>query len=451
MDTENLKRIIHEGEGSEVEFKQSFHSFQEVAKIVCAFANTAGGILTLGVSDNGMVAGVREDLDSVQQKISQCSRTIQPNPVVGLEVHTIDKKKLVVVVVHKADSSVFHTVGGVIYVRIGSTIQKLDGQSIVEFLRNRQILLFEESLETSATLEDIDIAKVSSYLELRKQADYLKMHSLEEFLVNRRLASLQPVLRIKNSALLFFSKYLQSFFPYAQIKLVRFDGNEPIKVLAYEEAGGSLPQVIEQSLNFVRRFVAKEFVISGAKRKETHILPEEAFREAVINAVAHRDYFNKNEIQLSIFDDRLEITNPGGLPEGMTRELLGVLSIQRNPVIYQFLKDYGYMEGIGSGISKIFKAMKDSQLGLPEFVSAKGFFRIVLPIRKGLAFTEFNKRQLRALEYLRMHKRMKAKEYSSINSVSIPTALKDIKELEKKKYLKKIGSYRGAYYVLVEE
>ncbi|MCX6750168.1 MAG: hypothetical protein NTZ83_01810 [Candidatus Pacearchaeota archaeon] len=221
-------------------------------------------------------------------------------------------------------------------------------------------------------------------------------------------------------------------------------------MLAYEEARGSLPQMIEHSLNFVRRFIAKEFVIKEVKRKEISLLPEDAIREAIINAIAHRDYFNKNEIQLSIFDDRLEITNPGGLPEGMTKELLGVLSIQRNPIIYHFLKDYGYMEGLGSGISKIFKVMKDADLEAPEFILTKEFFRVILKMGKVINKTKekINKRQQKALEFLKENKQIKAKDYASMNKISVPTAVKDIKELWKKGYIKKVGTYRGVYYTL---
>ena len=449
MDIENLLRIIKESESIEVEFKQSFHSFQDIAKIICAFANTQGGLLILGVDDKGKIEGIKENLDVVQQKIAQSNSTIQPNPLTNIEIHTIDKRKLIVIIVHKADSSVFHSVGGIIYIRLGNTIQKLEGQSMVEFLRNRQILLFEESVEGTPKIEDIDLNKVKSYLETRSQNDYLKSHSLKDFLLSKKLASLQPDLKIKNIALLFFAKEPQSFFPYAQIKLVRFDGNEPIKVLAYEEAKGSLPQIIEQSLNFVRRFIAKEFVIKEIKRKEVPLLPEDVVRETIINAVAHRDYFNKNEIQLSIFDNRLEITNPGGLPEGMTKELLGALSIQRNPLIYQFLKDYGYMEGIGSGISKIFKSMKDANLEAPEFALTKEFFRVVLKMGKVITKSkqELSKRQQKALEFLKRNEKIKAKEYSLMNKISIPTAVKDIKDLEKKGYVKKVGKYRGVYYI----
>jgi len=451
MDTENLKRIIAEGESVEVEFKQSFHSVQEIARVIAAFANTQGGLLILGVKSEGTIEGIKENLDIVQQKISQANATIHPAPLTNVGIHTFNHKKIILIMVHRADSSVFHSVEGVIYVRLGSTVQKLEGQSIVEFLRNRQILIFEELLEFSASLKDIDENKVKEYLNLRKQTDYLQNHSIKDFLLSKKLVSFQPEVKLKSAALLFFAKDPQSFFPYSLIKLVRFDGIEPIKVLAYEEAKGNLPQIIDHSVNFMRRFIAKEFIITDTKRKEIPFLPEDAVREAIINAIAHRDYFNKNEIQLSIFDDRVEITNPGGLPEGMSPELLGSFSIQRNPKIYQLLKDYAYMEGIGSGISKIRRLMKENKLSDPEFIITKDFFRLVLRLRKGkevVPSLELTKRQINIIDYLKKNKKIKSKECATINKISNPTAIKELKELEKNGLIQKIGTYRGAYYIL---
>ncbi len=452
MNTETLKKIIAEGEGVEVELKQSFHSVQEIARIIAAFANTQGGLLILGVTDNGKIEGIKENHDIVQQKTAQANAIIHPAPLTNIEVHTLEQKKVILIVVHRADSSVFHSVEGVIFVRLGSTVQKLEGQSIIEFLRHRQILMFEESIEFTASLKDIDQNRIKEYIEKRKQEDFLKKHSLQDFFISKKLASLQPDLKLKNVALLFFSKDPQFFFPYTLIKLVRFDGKEAVKVLAYEEAKGTLPQMIEHSLNFIRRFIAKEFVIKDFKRKEILYLPEDAVREAVINALAHRDYFNKNEVQLSIFDDRVEITNPGGLPEGMSKELLGALSIQRNPKIYELLKDYGYMEGLGSGILQIREFMKKNNLPEPEFLTNKEFFRIILRIRKAEEKkSELTKRQTTIINYLKEHKKIKSKECASLNKISIPTAVNEFKNLEKLGLIKKIGSYRGAYYILNEE
>ena len=455
MDKKKLKSVIEKGETTEIELKQSFQSVQEISKTLGAFANTQGGLLILGATAKGSIVGITKNLDEVQQKIASANANVHPKPLIKVEVEGVDEKKLIVITVHKTDSSVFHTVEGVVYVRFASTTQRLDGQSMLEFLRNRQILLFEECLEPSASINEIDETKVKFYLEKRKQGDYLKKHSLTDFLMSKRIVSDLPEHRLKNVALLFFAKDLQSFFPYFQIKLVRFDGKEPVKVIAYEDAKGNLPEMIGQAINFVKRFIAKEFIIKGLEREEIPILPEIAIREAIINAVAHRDYFNKNEIQVSIFDDRVEITNPGGLPEGMTHELLGALSVQRNPRVYQFLKDYEFMEGIGSGISKIYETMQSSHLQKPEFPITKDFFRIILRINKkeDIELTvelNLNQRQVKAIEYLRRHKKIQSKDHAHMNQVTIAIAVKDLNKLKKLGIIKKIGTYRGAYYTLAE-
>lgn len=451
MKNKELKEIIDRGESVEVEFKKSFHSFQEVAKTICAFSNTQGGILILGVSDKGKIEGIEGNLDQLQRKIADANSNIHQKPIIKIEVHEIDKSKVIVIIVHKAETSMFHSFEGALYVRIGTTTQKLEGASILDFLRNRQILLFDEGIEYSAKLESLDEDKIKEYLNLRKQDTYLREHDMKDFLISKKLAVSLPDLKIKNAALLFFARDPQFFFPYAQVKLVRFDGLEPVKIISYEEAKGSLPQIINQSTNFVRRYISKEFLIKGIQREDIPMLPEEAIREAIINAIAHRDYFNKNEIQISIFDDRVEVTNPGGLPEGMEKELLGILSIQRNPSIYQLLKDYGFMEGIGSGIAKIRFTMQSANLQMPEFFISKEVFRIILRIKRieeiELAIKHnLNLRQIKALDYIRVNKRLKTKEYAIMNKISLPSALKDLKKLEKLKLIKKIGSYKGAYF-----
>ena len=454
MEKKRLIEIIKSGESVELEFKRSLHSVQEIAKLICSFANTQGGLLILGVEDDGKIVGVDEDPDMVQQKASSAIKMVHPHPTANIEVMEIEQKNIVVIRVHKADTCAFHSYDGAIYVRIGSTSPKLEGQAISDFLRNRRILLFEETTDFDVKPEDLDIAKVKNYLEKRGQSDYLETHSVSDFLMNKNMLSTES--KVKNVGLLFFAKDSQSFFSYAKIKLVRFDGIEPIKVMAYEEATGNLPEMIDQSVNFVKRFIPVEFVITDIKRKEIPLLPEEASREAIINAVAHRDYFNKNEIQLSVFDDRVEVTNPGGLPEGMTRELLGTLSIQRNPQIYQLLKDLKYMEGIASGIPKIFKKMKEADLEDPQFIFSKEIFRITLRMKKKeeperVVKWDLNKRQEKGLEFLKKNRKIKSAEYAKMNDISLPIAIKDLSKMQKMGIVKKIGKFKGAHYVLNEE
>ncbi|HLC55033.1 MAG TPA: ATP-binding protein, partial [Candidatus Nanoarchaeia archaeon] len=247
------------------------------------------------------------------------------------------------------------------------------------------------------------------------------------------------------------------FNPQIEIKLVRFDGIEQVKIIAHELVQSDLVEAIERSLSFVKNHLPISFEIkSTAKREEKFQYPLEVIREAIVNAVAHRDYFSKDAIQIYILSDRLEITNPGSLPQNLPKELFGTLSAQRNPISYRLLRDYGYVEGLGSGVPRMINAMREYGLTDPEFGIYEHFFRLTLrnkpnalkPIEE---YVDLNERQLSAIEFLKEHKSIKTKMYMKINNVSLGTARLDINEMLKFDYIKKIGSFRGAYYILSEE
>ncbi|MEK6800401.1 MAG: ATP-binding protein, partial [Nanoarchaeota archaeon] len=130
MEIKALKDIIEKGESVDLELKRSFHSSQEIAKTICSFANTQGGVLILGVEDNKKISGLCEDMDQLQKRISDANSTVHPKPIMNIEIHEVEGKKVATLIVHRADSSVFHSFEGAIYVRIGTTTQKLEGNSI---------------------------------------------------------------------------------------------------------------------------------------------------------------------------------------------------------------------------------------------------------------------------------------------------------------------------------
>ena len=176
-------------------------------------------------------------------------------------------------------------------------------------------------------------------------------------------------------------------------------------------------------------------------------------REAIVNAVAHRDYFSRDSIQIYLFSNRIEITSPGSLPVGLTKELFGALSVRRNPIVYRLLRDYEYVEGLGSGVPRMINGMREQNLKDPVFGIYEHFFRVILYNEKSElkpvdGLEDLNERQQRAVEFLRKNTSLKTKTYMEMNKTSYGTANKDIAEMLKFKYIKKVGEYRGAYYVL---
>ncbi|MEA3378671.1 MAG: ATP-binding protein [Nanoarchaeota archaeon] len=456
METDQILEVIESGETQEVELKQSFHSSQDFSKLMSGFANTQGGIIIVGVNAKKQIIGVKGDVDKLQQKISAAAQAVSPPLVPDIQVHSIEEKKIIAVVIQKAIDSTFHTFHGAINVKIGSTLKKFEGNQLVDFLRSKQILCFDENF-SDATLNNIDIEKIKEYLQTRNQEDFLKQNSVENFLLSSKLATKNGDLKIKNATALFFAKEPEKFFPQIEIKLVQFDGVEPVKIISHQLIQSDSVSSIEKSLSFVKKNISKSIQITDKPRRQEKLeYPLEVIREAIVNAVAHRDYFSKDSIQIYLFSNRIEITSPGSLPTGLPKELFGTLSVRRNPIIYRLLRDYGYVEGLGSGVPRMINAMRNHGLRDPEFGIYERFFRIVLHNEEGKQkpieeYADLNERQKKCIEFLKKHKSIKTKKYEEMNNTSFGTAIADIKELLKFKYIKKVGSFRGAYYVLNEE
>ncbi len=455
MDEDDVRIVIRKGENEEVEFKENISNLQAISKVICSFSNTRGGVLFIGVNDNGIITGIDADADLVQQKISSIIDVIYPSPVMRIEENIIEEMKVFTVIVQKPDENLYYTYKGAIYVRVGSTTRRLEGQSQLEFLRRKQILSFDESSTIGVGIEDIDKGKVQEYLESRGQKDFLKERSLEEFLLSSKLAGKITDFSVKNAAVLLFGKEPTDHFPQAELKLVRFNGNEPVNITDYQIIPDDVINIIEKSISFILRNIKKEIILDGSlKREEIFEYPLEVIREGIVNAVVHRDYFSKDSIQISIFDDRIEITNPGSLPSDLERELFGTISIQRNQILYHFLRDLGYVEGLGTGIPRMKEYMRKKGLADPEFLITENFFRISLKNRiADRGFEEevvLNDRQKKALAYLAEHNMIKSGIYSELFGISIPTAVKDLNDLTEKKYLRKVGEYKGAYYELIK-
>ena len=454
MNKKQLLDIIEDGETQEVELKESFHSSQDFSKLMSGFANTHGGIIIVGVTSKKKVVGVKEDTDKLRQKISASAQTISPPLVPDVLVRKVNGLKIVAIVIQRAIDNAAHSFKGVYYVRVGSTLRRLEGNQIADFLRSRQVLLCFDETFSDAVSEDMSTEKVRGYLKIRNQEDFLIHNSLEKFFLSLRLATKNGTLKIKNAAALFFAKEPEKLFPQVEINLVQFDGAEPVKIISHKLLQSDPVSSIEKAISFVKTNISKSIQITDKpRRQEKFEYPLEVIRESIINAVAHRDYFSRDSIQINLFSDRIEVTSPGSLPTGLSRKLFKTRSVRRNPLIYILLRDYGYIEGLGSGIPRMINAMRNQGLKDPEFEIDELFFRLVLFNEKGTRkpieeYANLNKRQRRCIEFLKEHKSIKTKKYEELNKVSYATALADINELIKFKYVKKIGSYREAYYVI---
>lgn len=458
MDAKQARKILAEGETQDVEFKESFPGTEETAKLICGFANVDGGIIAIGVKNNGRVAGITGNADELQKKMAVISQNIKTPPILKMKVLEIDGKKVLFVIVPKASDSNFHTYDGAIYVRIGSTTQRLqDAPAMLDYLRNRSILCFDEQV-SEAKLGDVDENKVGRFLKLQSRDDYLLTHSVKDFLLNLKLAKDNGELKIKNAAVLFFAKNTQHFVPQAEIKLVKFSGVEPVDILTHKLAQGDVVDQIETALEFLKQNLPKQFKLlpSSPRSEDIYEYPLFVLREAIINAVAHRDYFSKAGVQINIYDDRLEMINPGSLPAGLPQEKFGRFSVPRNPNVYKLLRDLRYVEGYGTGIPRMRNEMRKAGLKDPIFEFSGNFFSVTFMNAKSTlkpieGYNDLSERQKRVLAYLRQNQAIKSETCATLNNVSLQTAINDIRELIRFGFIKRIGRFRGAYYILNEE
>jgi ATP-dependent DNA helicase RecG len=448
-----IKSLLIHGETQQLECKESASDIKEIAKTITAFSNTDGGMLFLGVSDKGDIIGLSGNSDHIQQKIASVIQTIRPVPQVSIHVLSEESKVVFLLTAQTSSDYAYFTYKGAVYVRRGSTNQRLDGTTQLEYLRMRQFLSFDDAVNQEATINDIDVSKVQAYLDRRGQHSYLTTHSLESFLVSTHLAKSGEVLGIKNAALIFFAKNPIYFHPQAEVKLVKFIGKEAVKIASHRLLQTDLITAIDEAVQFIKDHSERSIEIGDSvKRLESYEYPAEAIREVLVNAIVHRDYFSYDSVQISLFSDRLEIISPGGFPRGMTKDIFGTVSIQRNPKIYRLLRDVDYVEGLGTGVPRINNAMRDAGLTDAVFIPMDYLFRVIFYNKKSSkkaisSHQDLNQRQKKALDYLNNYPSLKTAIYCELNGVSYHTAIMDINEMAAYGYLVKHGTYRGAYYV----
>lgn len=437
-------------ESSNLELKERVANFNEIAKAVCGFANAEGGKIVIGVSNKGEVIGIPGgDIDSLQQRLDGAIQTVSPVPLHKIGVTKERGKIMIVVEIYKIGEGAFCTCGGIAYYRFGNVTRKMEGKTFQDFLIHRRVLSFDES-QSDAGLNDLDDKKIMDYLELRSP-DFKYSQKSKASVLSNLGVSKDGGRRINNTALLLFGKNPYQYLSQNEVKLVRFKGISPIEIIDSRFAHGTLLENLKESQDFISRNTKTAFEIKTMQRKELPEYPTQVIREALVNAIVHRDYFSKDAMQVNIFDDRLEVINPGGLPQGLSLKLLGTLSIQRNPLIYRLLRDIKFVEGLATGIPRMRKGMQDHGLPEPVFEDLGSFFKVTLYNVAPMSPSILSLRQQKALSYLQKNKSITSQTYAKLNSVSQVTAVSDLTDMINKKILQKIGKTRSAYYVLTPQ
>jgi len=453
----NLKKIISQGESETVEFKKSPSESKEIIKTISAFANTKGGRIFVGVSNYGKVLSVEIGKDTIERLTNQITQNTDPKVHPHITVEKIDEKQIIIIKVKESSDHLVLAFGRP-YRRVGkSTLQMSKDEyerSILE--KHKDKLYFDSQICKEATLADIDKEKIKWFLKKAKAERNLNIDYSTSSVEALKRINLLIDNKPTNTAILMFGKNPQRFFIQSEIRCARFKGIKAVKpFIDMKVINGSIYEQIDQAEKFILFNIKKAAWIEPGKieRQEKWEYPPDAIREAIINAIAHRDYNSSANVHISIFDDRVEIWNPGKLPPPLTPKDLKEehKSIPVNPSLANLLFLIKYIERWGTGTNDIIKWCREEGLPEPIFKEVTGGFAVILrkfQIPENLESLELNERQKKAIEYLKINKNITRKIYVEINNISPRQANKDLNDLLEKKLIRKQGRGRAIFYIL---
>jgi ATP-dependent DNA helicase RecG len=358
---DQIKLLIREGEGLSVEFKERYTP--RIDEDIVAFANGKGGAILLGVRDDRTVAGERLTND-LKAKINSLARNCKPT----LSVETVQIDELVAVVVSEGAEKPY-ACGSGYYRRLDGNTQKMSHDELRIMFAENEPLPFEERTVRGFTFDDVSKTKIQAFT---KEADIrLGRTAVPEFL---RSLNVADETRVKNAGILFFARDVHKHLHQAQITLVAFKGTDKVHIYDRHDVRDDLLTQFNEAVAFLKKHLNVRTEIKGFDRDDIYEIPLEALREAVLNALMHRDYsIRGTQISVEVYDDRVEIVNPGGLPKGLTLKRFGAMSVRRNEIIADLFCRLDKVERVGSGIRKMRKAMADAGLPQPQF-DPNGFF-----------------------------------------------------------------------------
>jgi ATP-dependent DNA helicase RecG len=374
-----LLNHIAQGEGETLEFRRAIDNPESVAGEIVAFANSEGGTLWVGVEDNGEVVGVDNTEGVFQSLTNICrDRCIPPiSPVI--EQHTLSGQQVLLLEVRAELNRLkpYRTAGGRFYLRVGKDKKDATGRELVRIAQAAGELHYDESPVLGASVEELSLPAFAAYhqhhfgVSLDDQLQQSGMDSTRLLRNLRLLHDLDGELVFSVAAVLVFGQDPQRFLPHSRLSAVAFAGNnEDSDILDRREIVGRLPEIIDETKSFLERNIRRPAREHGFRREDILLYDATALGEAIVNAVAHRDYsLSGPQIRLFLFDDRVEVRSPGRLPNSVTLEniKLGVHA-ERNRALAALLTQLGYMSAIGTGVPRLIVRLSREVSGRePEF------------------------------------------------------------------------------------
>ena len=386
------------------------------------------------------------------------------------------KKNLIVIHVPEGQEKPYGSSRG-FFLRIGANSQKMTRNEIVGFFKKEGRIRFEELINEKADFkQDFDSKAFKYFLKLSKISKTIKYETLLQ-----NLDCLTADKKLTNLGVLFFAKDIDFIMNYALVDCVLFKGTEKVKILNRKQYTGNIIDNIEDALAFVEKHTNTEYIITGKpRREEISDYLESALREVIVNAVCHRDYFERRcHVVVEVFSDRVEIYNPGGLPSGLDPKKFGTKSVPRNLLIASMLHRASYIEKAGTGISRIKTALKKHKKKVKleiHYKDDKLFYSVIFRkeglvetadkrlvetdknIRKSSLLDKYRvgskrlvENQFKIIELILEDSKASKQKMSEIIGISTTAIDKNINGLKKKGVIERVGPDKGGYWKIIKK
>ena len=438
MDTEELETL---------EYKTSLAESQDAIKSLAAFATARGGQVIFGVRPNGEKVGVNIGQNSLEQFASQIRQNTRPALFPSITEFEEGGKKLLRVEVGESPVKpvwAYH----VPLKRVGRTNQKLEPEEVQRLMDSTRGRTWDALPLERWRWEDFDLQRFKRYLELCGQSIAKDWKGQLETL------GLISEGKATHALAMLFAREGQQYVASSWVQMGRFEHNSTTKFLDKSSNQGDVLEQIESAIAFVERNTHQEVQITGApKNQKTPEYPDVAIREAVVNAICHRDYTSTATTQIRIHEDRLEVWNPGELPPGLTIQDLyrEHSSLPRNRLLKETLARAGIGERWGTGTTRIVEACAAVGMVTPHYSQEQGVFKVRLAgLQQRLyeAISGLPERMRQAVAYVLQHQAINTGTYARLTEVSERTARGELAYLTESEIFRRAGSGPATHYEL---
>ncbi len=452
---------IKANESQNVEYKSTWHD--DYLKWICGFANAQGAVMYFGVNDDHEVVG----LEHVGKLMEDIPNKIVTTMGIVVDVNLLEQDSLAYIEVVVEPSNIPINYKGKYYYRSGSTMQELRGPALQQFVLKKMGKSWDDITNEHATLDDLDRAAIDFFLRKGIKAGRIDKEeadaSTQSVLENLNLISEDG--KLKNAALLLFAKKPQRYFTCVEFKIGRFRRDEA-DLVTQDVIEGNIIQMTDRVVEILRtKYFTSPIHYEGMQRIEQLEVPEDALREILYNAIAHKDYMGAS-IQMRVWDDYVEVWNEGSLPQELTPEALlrHHSSHPRNKnIAYAFFKA-GFIESWGRGYKKIRDGFERAGMPMPKIEDVEGGVRVIfqrnnvsnsrkegLPdglsdrLPKGLSKTTANIFML-----IVANKNISRNELAERIGISTTAVQKHLNKLKTLGIIKRIGSAKSGYWEVME-